>query len=91
MPTHRVLKAGYRLVNLDCVVHAQQPKLSPYKAAIRQRLAETWAVRVEQVGLKAKTGEGVGSVGQGQIIAAQCVVLLDVASAFTGRQSRRPE
>ena len=74
-----VLKAGYRLVNLDCVVHAQQPKLSPYKATIRQRLAEIVGVHMEQVGLKAKTGEGVGSVGQGQIIAAQCIVLLDDA------------
>lgn len=76
----QVLQAGYRLVNLDCVVHAQQPKLSPHKAAIRQRMAETLGVRIEQVGLKAKTGEGVGSVGLGQIIEAQCVVLLDGAA-----------
>ena len=52
---------------------------SPYKAAIRQRLAEIVGVSPGTVGLKAKTGEGVGAVGQGEIIAAQCVVLLDDA------------
>lgn len=74
-----VVRAGYRLVNLDCVVHAERPKIGPYKAGIRQRLAETLGVSVEQIGLKAKTGEGVGLIGQGQILAAQCVALLDDA------------
>ena len=55
--------AGYRLVNLDAVVHAQRPKLSPYKLAMRTRLAELLGVSPEQVSVKAKTGEGVGTVG----------------------------
>jgi len=63
-------------VNADCIVFAQRPKLSEYKQAIRQRLASLLEVDVEQVGLKAKTGEGIGPVGEQRVIMAQCVVLL---------------
>lgn len=73
----RVMAAGYRIVNLDCVVHAQQPKLAPHKSAIRARIAEIVSLDVQQVNLKAKTGEGVGPVGQGEIIQARCIALLE--------------
>jgi 2-C-methyl-D-erythritol 2,4-cyclodiphosphate synthase len=76
----RVAAAGYRIVNLDCVVQAQQPRLSPHKAAIRKRTAEMLSLGVEQVNVKAKTGEGVGAVGHEEIIQARCVALLDKES-----------
>ncbi|MBC8876562.1 MAG: 2-C-methyl-D-erythritol 2,4-cyclodiphosphate synthase [Planctomycetes bacterium] len=69
--------AGYSIVNLDCIVFAQRPKLSPHKTAIRQRIAEILNLSPEQIGLKAKTGEGVGPVGDEEVIAAQCVTLLE--------------
>ncbi len=72
----RVRDAGYILQNLDCVVHAERPRLSPHKRVVRQRLAEILGVGVEQVGLQAKTGEGVGPIGRCEAMAAQCVVLL---------------
>jgi 2-C-methyl-D-erythritol 2,4-cyclodiphosphate synthase len=75
----QVMAAGLDVVNLDCVVHAQQPKLWPHKAAIRRRIAEILALEVDRVNLKAKTGEGVGPVGQGEIIQARCLALLEVA------------
>jgi len=75
----RVRTSGLEIVNLDCVVHAEQPHLVPYRTAIRLRVAEILGVTVEQIGVKAKTGEGVGSVGQGEMIAAQCVALLATA------------
>lgn len=71
-----VVAAGYRIVNLDAVVHAQRPKLSPYKSAIRARIAEILGLDVEQVGLKAKTGEGVGPVGREEAVVVRCVALL---------------
>ena len=71
-----VANAGWKVVNLDCIVHAQQPKLSPYKTEIRQRIAEILELTRDQVGLKGKTGEGVGPVGTEEAIMAQCVVLL---------------
>jgi 2-C-methyl-D-erythritol 2,4-cyclodiphosphate synthase len=72
----RVRAARWRLVNLDCVVAAERPKLSPFKGAIIARVAEILGVGVERVGVKAKTGEGLGPVGAGELIGARCVVLL---------------
>ncbi|MCU0961645.1 MAG: 2-C-methyl-D-erythritol 2,4-cyclodiphosphate synthase [Pirellulaceae bacterium] len=74
---HQVGQAGYRVVNVDCIVFAQQPKLGEYKVRMRQQLAELLDITPQQVGLKAKTGEGVGSIGREEAIAAQCVVLLE--------------
>ena len=68
---------GYTIVNLDCIVFAQTPKLSPYKEQIRRRIAEILQIDIGQVGLKAKTGEQVGPVGREEAIMAECVVLLE--------------
>ncbi|MEO1496772.1 MAG: 2-C-methyl-D-erythritol 2,4-cyclodiphosphate synthase [Planctomycetota bacterium] len=76
----RVREAGYELANLDCVVSAQQPKLSPYKDGMRHAIAGVLGVSVDQIGLKAKTGEGVGPVGRQEAIDARCVVLLMATS-----------
>jgi 2-C-methyl-D-erythritol 2,4-cyclodiphosphate synthase len=75
-----VREAGYRIVNLDCVVSAEQPKLSPHKVAMKQAIARLLEIEVAQVGIKAKTGEGVGPVGRGESIDARCVVLLECQS-----------
>lgn len=72
----RVLQAGYSIVNVDCIVFAQRPKLSPYKDAIRRRIAEILGITPEQVGVKAKTGEHVGPVGREEAIQAEVVTLL---------------
>jgi len=74
----RVQTAGYSIVNLDCVILTQEPKLSPYKKAIRGQLATILSVAESQVNVKAKTGEGVGPVGEQLIIQAQCVALLEL-------------
>ncbi|MEO0531859.1 MAG: 2-C-methyl-D-erythritol 2,4-cyclodiphosphate synthase [Planctomycetota bacterium] len=72
----RVRAEGYELANLDCVVSAQQPKLSPYKDAMQHAIAGVLGVSVGQIGLKAKTGEHVGPVGLEEAIDARCVALL---------------
>lgn len=74
-----VAEAGYRVANLDCIVFAQRPKLSPYKLAIRERISEILGINVKLVGVKAKTGEGVGPIGKEEAISAQCVALLEAA------------
>lgn len=73
----RVAAAGFQIVNLDCVISAQRPRLAPYKQAIRQRIAEVLQVDASQVNLKAKTGEGVGPIGREETIEARCVALLE--------------
>ncbi len=72
----RIRQARYHLLNLDCTVFAEQPKLGPRKLLIRRRIAELLHVAEDRVGLKAKTGEGVGPIGRQEAISAQCVVLL---------------
>jgi len=74
---------GWSIVNIDCTVHAQKPKLSPYKSAIRQRIAQLLALAPDSVNVKAKTGERVGPVGREEAMCADAVVLLqrrDVAT-----------
>ena len=75
----RVMEAGWRIVNLDCVIFAQRPKILPHRPAIRRRIAEILGIEESAVWLKAKTGEGVGPIGEELAIAAECVVLVDRA------------
>ena len=74
--SHRVLQAGWQIVNLDCVVLAERPKLVPIKPLISRRIADILGIEMEQVGLKGKTGEKTGDIGQGKIIQSICVCLL---------------
>lgn len=69
-------RAGFEIVNLDCVVFAQRPKLSPHKTAMIQRVADILGIEPDQVGIKGKTGEHVGPVGNEQAIMAECVCLM---------------
>jgi len=73
----RVIAAGWRIVNLDCVIFAQRPKILPHRQRIRERIAGILGVGSDAVWLKAKTGEGVGPVGREEAIAAECVVLIE--------------
>lgn len=68
---------GYRVINTDTTVIAQRPKLAPYIAAMRQRLAEAMGIGVDCVSVKATTEEGLGFTGEGLGIAAHSVVLLE--------------
>ena len=71
-----VRQQHWQIVNLDTIVFAEKPKITPHKEAIRQRIAELLHIDVSQVGLKAKTGETIGIIGREEAIAAECVVLL---------------
>ena len=72
-----VAALGWKIVNIDCIVFAQRPKLLAHRQTLRQRLADILGIEVERVGLQAKTGEGLDAVGREEAIAAQCVALLE--------------
>ena len=72
----QVRDAGFKLLNVDCIVFAQRPKMSPYKPEICQQVASALGIEPQLVGVKAKTGENVGAVGQELCMMAQCVALL---------------
>jgi 2-C-methyl-D-erythritol 2,4-cyclodiphosphate synthase len=67
---------GYTIGNLDSVVHLERPKLRPHIDGMRANLAAAVSVSIEQVSVKAKTGEGVDAVGERRALSAQVVVLL---------------
>lgn len=73
----RLEPAGWRPVNVDVTVIAQEPKLAPYRNAIRTRLAGILGLPVAAVNVKATTTEGLGFTGRREGIAAQAVVLLE--------------
>jgi 2-C-methyl-D-erythritol 2,4-cyclodiphosphate synthase len=72
-----VTALGWKIVNIDCIVFAQRPKLLPHRQKIRQRLADILGIELERVGLQAKTGEGLGMIGREAAITAQSVALIE--------------
>lgn len=71
-----VAALGWGIINLDCIVFAQRPRLLPHRQAIRKRLADILDIDPDRFSLKGKTGEGIGPIGQEAAISAQCVALL---------------
>ena len=69
--------AGYRVVNVDCVVHLESPKLAPYRSGMRTNIAKALSTDPGVVSVKATRGEGLGPVGEKRGIAARAVVLLE--------------
>ena len=70
----------HEIVNVDCTLVMERPKLGGHKVAIRDSLAETLALDARRVNVKASTGEGIGFVGRGEGVAALAVVSLQAAS-----------
>lgn len=73
---------GYRVGNVDLALIAERPKLAPYIAAMKDRLAEVLGVDAGDIGLKATTQEKIGALGRGDGIAAHacCLLLHDAPS-----------
>lgn len=73
----KVRELGYRVVNVDITIFAQEPKLGPIKTAMRQNLASLLGLSEDAVNVKAKTGEKVGAIGRAEAIGAQAAVLIE--------------
>jgi 2-C-methyl-D-erythritol 2,4-cyclodiphosphate synthase len=68
---------GYTVANLDSTVHLELPRLRPYIDEIRKGIADALEVETNCVSVKAKTGEGVDSVGERRSIKAEAVIMLE--------------
>jgi 2-C-methyl-D-erythritol 2,4-cyclodiphosphate synthase len=71
-----VRKRGYEVVNVDCVVVAQRPKLKPFKRRMEENIASALGISPSQVSVKATTTEGLGFEGREEGISAKAVALL---------------
>jgi 2-C-methyl-D-erythritol 2,4-cyclodiphosphate synthase len=83
----RLRQRGWRPVNLDVTVFAQEPKLGPVKAAIRVKLAELLGLPADCINVKAKTGEKVGHIGRGEAIGCHAIVLIESSEPQTDARS----
>jgi 2-C-methyl-D-erythritol 2,4-cyclodiphosphate synthase len=71
-----VMAEGLEIVNVDCTVVMETPKLAPHRPAIRASLARALGLQATRVNVKASTGEGMGFVGRGEGVAALAVASL---------------
>lgn len=72
-----IRRRGYRISNVDVTIVAQRPRLSPFRAAMRQGVAAALELEQDQVSVKATTTDHLGFIGRGEGIAALAVVLLE--------------
>ncbi len=69
-------KLDWEIANVDLIIHAEQPRLEPYKGQIKRVISGILDIEFNLVNVKAKTNEGFGDVGAGDAIAATAIVLL---------------
>jgi 2-C-methyl-D-erythritol 2,4-cyclodiphosphate synthase/2-C-methyl-D-erythritol 4-phosphate cytidylyltransferase/2-C-methyl-D-erythritol 2,4-cyclodiphosphate synthase len=72
-----VKQSGWKIINLDCVVICEKPKVLPFRDVIRKSLADILETPVENIFLKGKTAEKLGVVGKGKAVEAYVVCLLE--------------
>jgi 2-C-methyl-D-erythritol 2,4-cyclodiphosphate synthase len=85
-----IKKAGWGLINLDCVIICDKPKLLPYRDRIRASLAETLGAPEERIFVKGKTNEALGPLGNGYAVEALAVCLLERGNKDNGNKTERP-
>jgi 2-C-methyl-D-erythritol 2,4-cyclodiphosphate synthase len=71
-----VRDAGWRLVNADCVLVGEEPRIGDFRSQMSDRLAEALGVELGQVSVRATTTDGMGFTGRGEGLAAQAIALL---------------
>lgn len=69
-------KKGFKIENIDTVVIAEEPNITPFKKQIQEKIAQILKVPQGRVGIKAKTNEGLGVIGKKEAIASYAVVML---------------
>ncbi len=75
--TYKIVKEKkYEIINIDCVVIAERPKISPYKKNIRSRLSSLLGMSEQDINVKAKTKEKVDAVGRGEAVECFCVCMI---------------
>jgi len=75
-----VTEKKYKVINVDIVVIAEEPKIGPFKGKMVEALSGILGIGASNINIKATTNEGVGSIGRGDAIAAYAVALLSEKS-----------
>jgi 2-C-methyl-D-erythritol 2,4-cyclodiphosphate synthase len=72
----QVREAGWELVNTDCILIGEEPRIAPFREQMRERLADAVGAVPEQINVRATTTDKLGFTGRGQGLAAQAIALL---------------
>lgn len=72
----RIIQAGFQILDIDSVIVAQRPRMSPYREAMRENVAQAMGIATSCVGIKATTTEHLGFEGREEGISATAVALL---------------
>jgi len=73
----KIAAQGYRIVNIDCTIIAEAPRMAPHVAKMTGNIATDLGLQPAAVSIKATTTEGLGAIGRGEGIAAQAIALIE--------------
>ena len=68
--------SGYILENIDTIVVCEEPRLSPFKEKMKEKIAEVLEINAHKINIKATTTEGLGPLGKGEAISSYAIVAL---------------
>ena len=71
-----LLDEGYTINNIDSIIFAEMPRLSPFRDSMAKNISEALEINTNQVNIKSTTAEGLGFIGGGEAIGAMCSVLI---------------
>ena len=77
------------IVNIDSTIELEKPRLAPFVEQMRETMADALGIAVEQLSVKAKSGEGIGDIGRGEAVRAQAVVLIRCGGPVPSAGNRR--
>jgi 2-C-methyl-D-erythritol 2,4-cyclodiphosphate synthase len=72
-----VKEKGFSVLNIDTIIFAEAPKLSPYRSAMQQNISSAIDLEPDRINIKATTTEGLGMIGKGEGIGAMCVAMIE--------------
>ena len=84
----QVRDAGWELVNADCILIGEEPRIAPLREQMRERLAEAVGADPERINVRATTTDRLGFTGRGQGLAAQAVALLERPAVAGGSAAK---
>ena len=71
-----ISRKGFKINNMDSTIFAQEPKIAPFKEAMKKNIAQAIKVEPARINIKATTTEGLGMIGEGEGIGAMCIILI---------------
>lgn len=66
-----------KVMNIDATIVAEKPKMAPYISSMRKNIAKNIGIDISNISIKAKTNEGLGSIGKNEAIACYCISLCE--------------